>query len=594
MPWTINVHLLQVNEIFDHSTPSGSSATVSGATLYLNLRTTSGVEKGSVGLPLNDARYATTLADESIKVDIRIKHPRYSDALVSLVRAQSASTWDWTGSASKVSQSGSALAIDAMLLRTRPAPFRSLSLSDEGKLVEQAKEAKIRQKEKWSGSGKKKDPPWGVDIDQPSAILLEPDKQPVGMSFHDYPPDSLLLHIVQPDVLGDPSKPGWGRFSTLTRVADPAKTGHEVFFEFGEVSSMASSVPKFLIASWIPFRLMNRRISSEDKIDFVIWFTPTPREDRYPIDRYPFVTTYPYEVSGYVWYLGALGIQDLSNPQYGVSQQYVRLPLYHLFQGQHLLAHLMTAAGRSACIVIPICPAASKFQFEAFLSQSGLMRLLRESCARIALLRQDKPGQHPGPPPEVGRVVLAGFSAGVPRLARVISQTSTLDPYSGPDWGSDSKAFRDHWKEIWSFDAAYLDWKNPRTKVIVTGKQQFSEFLNSCADWVTQNDDRKLRIYKTDFSSGGRWDPRSEHDGSFQKLVRKSGTKPQTSTSPWAISIHDSNRRWQCVSLSEEYIRDPERDTGLPLLPEGTHHGAYHEVVPEVFFGHAVITSDLA
>ena len=246
-------------------------------------------------------------------------------------------------------------------------------------------------------------------------------------------------------ILGDATKSGWERFASTTANADPGKDGIFLLLEYGEVSPLVSQAPRFLVACWVPHGLLK---ASASAVDFLIWFTPTVTGEFYPPDTYPFRKAYPYEI----WAGG-------SPTNAFFVQRYLLLPSLHLTRANgeptsHYLTYLTAAAGKSTVVVVPVCPAAPKAAYEVFESQPGLMRLLKELCLQISLLRQDKPAAY-GPPPQVGQIVVAG-RAEVQRSLTVIGAASALSPYTDSRWQSSATEFRQKWKEFWSFDAAFL------------------------------------------------------------------------------------------------------------------------------------------
>jgi hypothetical protein len=366
---------------------------------------------------------------------------------------------------------------------------------------------------------------------------------------------------------------------------------------------LVANAPRFLVACWMPETLLK---TTRTPIDFLIWFTPTVTGSFYPPDEYPFRKAYPYEIWAYEIWAGG-------NPASAFFvQRYLMLPSLHMTRASgektsHYLTYLTAAAGKSTVIVVPVCPAAPKAAYEAFETQPGLMRLLKELCMQIALFRQNQPAQY-APPPDVGQIALAGLSAGVQRSQAVFSATSALSPYTDSRWQADAGQFRQKWKEFWSFDAAYTGVKDKSGKVIVRANDQFRAFLNASASWVQQSDGRHLRIYKTDFTAGAnvgnQWDPRVETAAVFRRMLKAAAPlQVQESKSPFALSVNDTRRSWQCISLSEEYMRDPMSSTGLPEIPIGRtefeklnpteKYGIHHDAVPRMFLGHALVTSSL-
>jgi hypothetical protein len=542
--------------------------------------------------------FSTLLPDNLINIIVRFEHTRYDRSIVVLNRASPAAAWGWNGPIHAISVGQTAIEINAIARRLRAAPQVRLSASEIDALQKKAGAAKSEQQRRWALKGGRGAPPFLVDVQRASGILVN-DATGETLSIA-VPGAASGMHLIQPDPLGDPKKMGWGRFVSKTADADPSKSGVFLLLEYGEVSPLMAASPRFLVACWIPAVLLKEPVKP---IDFLVWYTPIPEGTFYPADRHPFGNAYPYQV----WGAGA----EPSDTR--PVQRYPLLPLVHLSTGGptgHTLTHLTAAAGKSTAIVVPVCPAAPQYAFEAFRSRAGVMRLLKEVCAYVGTLRQNGPAQYGGPP-TVGKIGIAGLSAGVQNAFSLMSNISALGPYSDATWASsETTAFGNQWSEFWSFDAAFLGIKDPVTKTVkISGRDQFRGFLEACASWVQQRDDRHLRIYKTDFTAGAnvgnQWDPRREPPGIFQRLLNSAAPlKVQFSDSPWAVSVTDSRRRFHCISVSEGYLRDPDRSTGLPEIPEGleqfkkehpgvspTEYKSHHDAVPRIFLGHALLTS---
>lgn len=586
MPSTLTINIKDVND-----------QTVSGCTAVVSVWTGSGNVQNVVPQSLTGGTLVVSLADALIHVSVRLQHMNFADCTVVFNRTNKTTPWLWLGCVLQLSQSASDITCVAVMRRLRAAPQQRMSTGQINDLQSKAGPAKAAQLQQWQAAKQKGDPPFLTDLQSACGYLVR-DATSDAISFP-MPEPQKNLHMMKPDPLGDATKSGWDRFTSITANADPGKDGVFLLLEYGDVSPLVSQAPRFLVACWVPQGLLK---AAAKAVDFLIWFTPTVTGEFYPPDAYPFRKAYPYEI----WAGG-------TPTDAFFVQRYLLLPSLHMTRAKgeptsHYLTYLTAAAGKSTVVVVPVCPAAPKAAYEAFESQAGLMRLLKELCLQISLLRQDQPAAY-GPPPQVGQIVVAGLSAGVQRSMTVIGAASALSPYTDPRWQSSSTEFRQKWKDFWSFDAAFLDVKDAKSGKVVTGGDQFRSFLNAAASWVQQTDDRHLRIYKTDFTAGAnvgkQWDPRLETAALFRRMLKASApVSVQESKAPFAVSMNDARRRWQCISLSEEYMRDPTGSTGLPEIPIGRDefmkqnpkakiYKIYHDAVPRMFLGHALVTSNL-
>jgi hypothetical protein len=372
-------------------------------------------------------------------------------------------------------------------------------------------------------------------------------------------PPERTYHILAARPLGEPGRkdwpvdaPGWGRFATTKHDADPGVSGRLHVFEYGEIATNTSA-PRFLVAVWIPPQFLR---AGTTEIDFVVWFTPNTHLPTYVDVEYPFRGDYPYVLMA-------------RGPPYAASQNYSELGFGHLF-ASHRLAYQMVAAERAAAIVIPIAPSS---HFELWESPVTLMRMLRELCRGMPRDDDGRIAKIHLPPPAVGRVAVAGFSAAWRRLSALLDGNGADGHYQDPVWGTqaDRRAFTTAWQELWCIDGNF-------------GSEQ-AAFLDKAARWARQSTDHRLRIYKSDFT--GHWDPRTADGGEFGRTMATAVSVQRGNGQHWAVHSSGLDGRIQALSMSNSYAVSP----GGILSPAWDPQGRPHENMPLLSFGHALAAS---
>lgn len=299
----------------------------------------------------------------------------------------------------------------------------------------------------------------------------------------------------------------------------------------------------------------------------VVWLHPhTNNPAVQPQSAYPFGPPYPY---------GLIGVR-IDDQTTAAAQRFLDIPAFHLLS-QHFLAYQLLAARRQAVIVVPVAPSS---HFELFTAPGTLMRMLREIYCWLPfeLPRGGEAKVYP-PPRIVGRVGVSAFSASVPFMARLMTVRSPDGHYAKEPWGGpkDVSDFYDAWREQWAIDG------------VADG---FKRYLDQAAGWVQGGSDRRLRVYKSDFT-GGRWLPTAAGRGPGASLVKGATPLTRSSGKLWAQWAADSRDRWHAVSFSNDYVLGPPAASGASprpqLLPTGPH-----ELMPRICFGHAAGTSGLA
>lgn len=504
--------------------------------------------------------------DGALSIVLQLRHARFAPLVLALTRSPGEPTWRWTNPTRSVRTAGAEVHVDATLGRMRPAPTQHLDERDLERRVESVR-GRLEENEAKNAAARKRKKP----AVHPGFVMLDPEHRTAlttrdqlayrhAGAFH---PRVGRFHLLEREPLGpDPTATGWLRFAAReVPVVDPAAQGRLYLVEYGEVGDDRSAGPRFLVGVWVPLRLHARGVTA---LDFVVWLHPhTNNPLANPQVRYPFGPPYPY---------GLIVTRGRSN-QPIAAQRFVDIPVAHIGT-QHFLAYALLAARRDAVVVVPVAPSS---HFEPFESPGTLMRLLRELCLWIP--RDDdggRPAVHP-PGPRVGRVVVSGFSASVPRLSTLMHSRVPDSHYTQEVWGTreDVSAFDRVWKEQWALDG------------VADG---FAGYIDAAASWVRTGPDRRIRVYKSDFT-GGRWDPLARRPGPWASLVR--GAKPvvRSQGKLFGLWCADPQDRWHAVSVSKELVVAPSTGPGSELEPR--LDGGSHEMMPRLFFGHAAATSGL-
>ncbi|MEV0384985.1 hypothetical protein [Nonomuraea sp. NPDC050643] len=514
------------------------------------------------------ATFSFDVPGETQSIVCEVRHPRHATLVMNAVRGPGESVWRWTNATRRVRTSGSDVTIVATLGRVRPAPLGhvpepDLDLRAEAlrpRLDEAAqKNAELRRRRRPAT-----EPNYlPLDLDHRTALITR-DRLAYRSQATAQRAIGAFHVAAAPFLSATPEAEGWGRFANTSHGVDPVREGRLYLVEYGEVSDEPSAAPRFSVGLWVPHRLHAETVTA---LDFVVWLHPATNDRlNLPQVDYPFRAPYPY---------GIIVGRSLSG---GViaTQRFLDIPIFHLLR-QHFLAYQLAAARRDAVIVIPVAPSSHFAPFEA---PATLMRLLRELCLWIPrdVPRGAEAAVHP-PAPVVGRVAVSAFSVSVPRLHTLMRAALPDSRYAAPHWWGpgqdDAAAFDRVWKEQWAIDG-------------VAGG--FPAYADAAAVWLQQYADRRLRIYKSEFTGG--WDPLARRPGAWASLTKGATSVRRESGRVWALSAGDSQGRWQAVSLADAFVLGPESGPGAALEPRLLPSGA-HELMPRICFGHAAVTSGL-
>lgn len=571
------------------SVDNASRVPVSGARLTLQIWE-GGLVHRLPPIPLQGPTFTFTVPRNTQSVVCELRHDSYAPLHMALVRALGESVWRWTNSTRRARTSGLDVDVAATLSRMRPVPVGYISDErlNERAAVHQPALKRFEEENKRRAAHKPKPLPPNrpsfvpLDFGQRTALVtehhtayrLQARRQPKIEAFHQ----------AGPELFSDvPSALGWRRFATRSPgTVDPVREGRLYLVEYGEVGDAPSLSPRFAVGVWVPHVLHSPKVK---KLDFVVWLHPevTHNELRFPQVEFPFRDPYPYG-------LVARLVDNVALP----FQPFMDVPITHLLD-QHFLAYSLAAARKAAVLVVPVAPGGldpdrgePSSHFEPFTAPESLMRVLRELCLWIPqdFPRGTEAAVH-GPAPEVGRVVVSAFSSSGPELGNLMRGGNlSHSRFPAPLWWSSSSTgglddeadFRSAWKEQWSIDHR--------------GKE-FLEYTEAAASWVRDRADRRLRIYKSTFTGG--WHlPAPRRKGAWAQLVKDLRLRFGTHTSGGlrATSLRDTGLRVHAVSVPSEFVLGPKTGPEAGLEPQLRPTGA-HEMMPRVFFGHAVASSGL-
>ena len=363
----------------------------------------------------------------------------------------------------------------------------------------------------------------------------------------------------------DPKATDWGR---LNAKAVPINRD-DLWLRLAEFGGGGGG-PRFLVALCGPVKGM---AAADGGVDVVLFYLPsTIVQDAkhtfnlYPRSKYPFRDDYPYAES------------VLEQPG-SWSQTYCSAAFTYFMQdgqrGGFRLAHQMLAAKKAAIIVMPICPYGD---LGPFLSRAGAWRLVREATYLAYGLREtDEPPMEP----TTRRLVVCGYSSGFDFANNLlIPDKNTLEDKNGRGydrslWGAKADDLAKAWKETWVLDA--------RGGIPPTVKY-------SLARWVREGDDRRLRIYQTQYTVGTTWSPAAElrAKDDFALLF---GATPVVNTMKGdkgeilAEEAHGADGRCSAVYFSNAFMN-------FAASSDAKIVDAHH-TIPNFAFGHAARISGL-
>jgi hypothetical protein len=382
-----------------------------------------------------------------------------------------------------------------------------------------------------------------------------------------------------------PNKPGegWGRFNHREAVKlDPSRTGDLVWLEWG----LGGGQPRLLVAAWVP----RFRGPTPTRLDFVVFFSPNTRpEAGYPVDRFPWLDPYPYKaVKGGPLRKG--GPSALTQPYPGLGHRY-------LFREKWLIYQLL-ATNRQAIVIFPIQPSGD---WGPFAHAAGVARLIGEV---IHLLhRTPLPGSQTNrdedralsprqrfyrtamhfPPPQVQRIVLSGFSAGVMPIVGMLGTgfgQKLSDPrFDHTLFGADVAPFLKAWMEVWDHDAPNVAPEHIRIAL-----------ENAAPNWMRQNGQRMLRCYQSeDTGTPKDWVAKTP----LAQFIPGSGTPSvvYAAGEHQAVERH-ADARCSLVYFDNGYLKHTA--TAPDIAPVFWKAKDPHQAVPMVTFSHAASLSGLA
>lgn len=266
--------------------------------------------------------------------------------------------------------------------------------------------------------------------------------------------------------LADPDKPGWFRFNTRGRSADPVAAGAPLLLEYGEVGTSSASGPRFLVGIWAPTRLSTT--TAPTWRDVIAFIHPSTAKTWYPPVAYPFRGLYPYAVG------------DNPNVPAGdpdrTYQPYVNLAMRYLIDDWTPYE----LAGNEAILVSPIFPNPVPSPPDSleyglpFRTSAGLARLLAEINLFLHRIRYGHSGvtfdrwwgstsisaPHTSgldlKAPTLRRVAIAGYSAATTQLDLLLSGQALSNSRYPVDVWAVPPAFLDQfgaaWRETWCLD----------------------------------------------------------------------------------------------------------------------------------------------
>ncbi|KAM6513257.1 hypothetical protein FALCPG4_015704 [Fusarium falciforme] len=391
--------------------------------------------------------------------------------------------------------------------------------------------------------------------------------------WNDPLPVELGAEKVLPEHPPTPADKGWQRFRSFP--ANPAADVMTLGRFFWMLYPGQPKDDQYAVAIWSP------KIDHQGPLhllDFVVFFSPDTGWYR---ARYPFGLVPPGD------------------------QQYMTLGKRYLLD-EFGFAYNLTAQGRQAVMVMPICKAGN---WGPFSSGEGIFRLCREvalflhrECRTSNLAHTSLGGVNPqvrlaggslrtpgvgiwsvnfGRPPRPGRIVIGGFSAGIAPVKSMM-QLWRVQGYNQQYWGcppwvglaDPQRDFAKAWMELWDLDGSHREtggWKN---------------YMDRLSQWILPDQMRMVRL----FHSRGQPDPKKSDGHSLWKRLFSEGPVYEQYAIPLARELQ--GKRWTAVHIDAGYVGD-DPTGGVPLLWLGTlpPSDRAHQAVPKVAFSHFVALS---
>jgi len=414
-----------------------------------------------------------------------------------------------------------------------------------------------------------------------------------------------------PTIVRDPGKSGWDALSGTSSSITPNMSALFTWLEWAPPGGSPTSLNRYLLGIWRPRSSVVPGIAPRDAI---VFFTPNTADSRgYLADQAPYRKNYPY----------ALNAADGSTTV--LAQRYVTLGLRYIFN-EKFLAYQLLAAARDMLLIVAIQPAA---QWGILQTANGLQRLIKEVIlfehrqrlapdAQPSLDVAPVPNSKGGfsvrtilakhlPPPALGTLVTAGFSAGMAAVkalmvneaiaytnrARGISSARSWTDESRNPYFADPTEFFAAWREIWDLDGS------------VNAIGGFSQWVGSLADWqrvsghyANGKSDRVVRCYHTDYTAWsaaslaavdpilGNPSPNSSTSAPSSKTGQRDGTN---GSAVWFshgfLTGNGPGSGWDNRTDAPAFWlgQDPPKDIGALA----------HQAIPTICFGHAAALSQL-
>jgi hypothetical protein len=389
-------------------------------------------------------------------------------------------------------------------------------------------------------------------------------KHPSGGLAYQYQSNAALAvqlaeEILLPDSPPPPTADGWDRFrSHISPPADIAAQGRFFWLLYPN-----SPQPQYAVAVWSP---NIDRAKPLDKLDTIVFYSPHTAE---------YTATYPFGMK--------------KGTEKAPDQQYMSLGFKYLLNYGFIYG--LVARKRQAVIIMPIC---NHGKWGPFASGEGVFRLCREVA--IFLHRENRTSNRAlaiggmsknfwlaggslrdagmlqfsadfGIPPEVGNIVISGFSTGIAPV-KSIMQSWPLQGFDHLYWGCppDRNAmeglFKWAWRELWDMDGFHP----------TTGG--WDAYLTLLHAWAKQTSakgdtDRIVRLCHSENRSPR--NPLTDTHAVWKYLKDEGITVqiPSPRKPPFgATELH--GRRWSVVTLDTAYIEtNPEK--GTPSLGPDSH-----------------------
>lgn len=401
-------------------------------------------------------------------------------------------------------------------------------------------------------------------------------------------------------MLGDPDQPGWPALNDVSpRPTTPNLGGSFTWVEWGPSSSAPPDLNRYLVGLWRP---RTSYLSGSRPQDAIVFYTPTTTPPDFPRDSKPFRRNYPYALNGVTKGDGTFELL--------MAERYVALGFRYLFN-ELWLAYQQLAAARDALLILPIQPSA---QWADNADIAGVQRLLLEAILfehreRAGVL-DPKPDsndldiaplgdfkrqrfQQQLPPPRLGTVCLAGFSAGVGAVKTVMQAELSFRPSAkARSWNDElANPYRAapttliaSWRETWDIDAP---------SSIYGSAGSWAKFLRT---WETngKRTDRIARCYHSEHTGWGPTDPDAMQPATGHPTLSKDATAASASRHG-ARGVERHGPSGSAVWFSNNYLAGNGPPSGWNKDADAPAYWSYkpHSVMPVVCFAHAAANSRL-